>query len=113
MREIFVGAFTQLLTTSPVLLVYVIGAVMAIVNLQRYPGAARLTLAGCVLLFVIAVAQAFAFQYVIFERAQLGWTAANVGVVFTVLGVITSLMHAAGLGLLLAAAFAGRRTASV
>ena len=111
MNNVFAGAFSQLLTMSPILLVYLAGIVLALVNWQHHPSPARFVLFASLLLLVVSVGQAFVFQYLVFERVERGWTVAQSGVALAAMGTITSLLHAGGLCLLLAAAFVGRRSA--
>ncbi|MGA2181705.1 MAG: hypothetical protein ABSH47_01625 [Bryobacteraceae bacterium] len=111
MSQFMTETLQQLLTQSPILLVYLAGVVLALVNWQRYPSPARFTFVASVVLLVVSVAQSFVFHYLLFERVERGWTTAKVGVLLAGLGLITSLLHAAGLGLLLAGIFAGRKTA--
>ena len=102
----------QILTLAPVLLVYLAGIVLALVHWQRYPSPARFALFASAALLVVSVAQALVYHYLLMERIERGWTAAQAGVLLAAAGFIFSLLHAAGLGLLLAGVFAGRKAAT-
>jgi len=102
----------QLLSLAPILLVYLAGVVVALVNWQRYPSPARFTFFASATLLVASVAQAVVFHYLLVERVERGWSVAQAGALLAGVGLLFSLLHAAGLGLLLAGVFAERGTAN-
>jgi hypothetical protein len=110
MENFVVAAFRQLLTQTPVLVVYVIGMLLGAVLCSRCRAAGLLVVASMVLLFFVSIAWAFGIQYVLASRTRWGWLGDQLGTVMTVGGLLINLAHATGIGLLIAAAFVGRQT---
>jgi hypothetical protein len=101
----------QLVAQTPVLLVYLVGIVLALVFRARAALASTLALAGLALLLTVSIVQPFVFQLVLRSQIDAGSQGADIGRVIGFLGVVGSLLHAAGLGLLIAAVFAPRASA--
>jgi len=112
MRDIILPSLSNLLVQTPVLLVYLIATVLALMFWRRSPSTGILVLLGAGLLLFVGVLWPFAFQYAIVMRGELGWEHENLGVALQVLGLISSLARAVGVGLLVAAAFVGRRASA-
>jgi hypothetical protein len=109
MNNIIIPCLTQLLAQSPVLLVYLIGLILALVFWQRCPIPSLLVLVASVLLLLVAVTQTCVTQYLIQARTEMGWTHEKLGWVFSAVGLTGSCLRAAALGLFLAAVFIQRR----
>jgi hypothetical protein len=107
MSNIILSSFVQLLSQGPTILVYIIGLVLAVVMRPQAPVAFTLAMCGFLLLLVIGLAHPFAVQYIILSND--GSSSVRLGQVFAVVGFITSVLHAAGLGLLTAGLFTQRR----
>ncbi len=108
MNPMLTSYLTQLAVQSPVLIVYVIGLVLAIVFWARYPGPAVLTFVALALLLVITLAFPLVQMYVVRVRAESTWSMQKYGTVMSVVGVVSSILRAAAGGLLLSAVFMGR-----
>lgn len=111
MGHIITAVLMQLVGQAPSLLVYLAGFVLALVYWQRYPGPCRFTLIANVVMLSVNVAHTFVIQYLFVKQAEFGWSSAKLGTIFSVVALTTSLAWAAGLGLLLAAVFSGRKIA--
>ena len=108
MSDFIIPVLRQLLQQSPVLLVYLIGIVMAIVFWRRSPSASILVILGAGLLLLSSVTLPFVFQYILYSQRDHVSTSEGLSTVFVVLGLISGFVHAVGLGFFIAAAFAGR-----
>ena len=101
----------QLAYSGPVIVVYLVGLVLAVIFIKKYPVPAILTLLAIIILlgniFGIAFAQAY------FIRARLGGSMASYSTMMSVVSIIGSIMRALGAALLLAAVFAGRKSQTV
>lgn len=98
----------QLITLCPVLLVYVIGMALAVRNWQRYPAVGLLVLCGTGVLFASTVGGTFVIQFIVRMHGEWGWQPERMNTVFMAIGFLSSVLHAVGIALLLAAAFSGR-----
>ena len=109
MAAIIIAILRQLLAQSPLLLVYLIAIVLALVFWRRSPTPSVLVFLGAVLLLVITVAHASAFQYLVGIRPPWVGDSRRLGRVLTTLNLLSTLIQACGLALVVAAAFVGRR----
>lgn len=94
--------------TLLLVLVYLAGIVLALMFWKRYSGPSMLVLMSNVLLLGKLIAQSYVIQYLIEslndsrdQQTAIMWTISAVGLVSTV-------MHAVGIGLLLTAVYIGR-----
>jgi hypothetical protein len=102
---------SQLVYFAPVLVVYLVAIILALVYLGRARGPALLTLAGVGVQIVTTVGLTVA-RGVLIESQQAGDLAAgDFARQMRALGIAGSCAHAVGLGLLVAAIFVGRRAA--
>jgi hypothetical protein len=109
MENSFVQFLFGLLAHSPVLLVYFVGLVLALVWMGRAPWACGLAIAGLGMLLLIDVVMAAAYVWLPrmwFE--QFGNSAETAGWFFRGLHFVHSLIGAAGLLLIVLAVFTGR-----
>ncbi len=95
-----ISVVTNLAHQSPLLLVYFVGLILAVIFWQRCPGPCALTLAGTGLLLLVAVVHTVLIQILLHMRAE-HW-------IFTGVGLVSSLLSAVGMALCLAAVFVGR-----
>src|SRR4051794_227235 len=103
--------WSQLVYLAPVLVVYLVAIILALVYLGRARGPALLTLAGAGVQIVATVAVNLA-RGVLIESQQAGDLApGDFARQMGALGIAGSCAHAVGLGLLVAAIFVGRRSA--
>ena len=91
---------------TPVLLAYVAGIILAVARWQRHPTVSMLVLIACLLGLVVTPLPGAIQVWLVQSQsaqgmAQLSW-------VFSLIGILSSLVHALIYGLLLAAAFQGR-----
>jgi hypothetical protein len=98
----------QLLMQLPFFLVCLLGLILAAVFWRRSPAASVLTMLGILIHLVVVAVQIVVPQYLVAAREDMNWTLENLGRVLSVVNVISSLVRAAGFGLLLAAVFTGR-----
>jgi len=108
--ESFTILLTRFLTQSPLYLVWLGGAILALVRWRQHPRVSLLALAGLGVLFVdslAGVALNAALPMMITSRVVLGGYG-RVGAVLGVCNIVSTVVAAAGYGLLLAAVFSPR-----
>jgi hypothetical protein len=93
---------------APLLGVSIVGLVFAATHRRRAPQAAALVFAAVCLMIFALVAQRVVYFLVPRMLMRQGWTPEDVRWTFTISGFITSSLSAAGVFLLILAAFAGR-----
>jgi hypothetical protein len=95
----------MLLGAAPLLVVYLVGILLAIVWWGRWPQACGLVLAGCSILFIAGIVQPLIQSQIMLNRSG---NLQSVGQTLAMLGMIFTIVRAAGFGLLIWAAFTGR-----
>ena len=100
---------TQLISSSPLLLVYFVGLILALVFWRRCPTPSLLVVLGSALLLPVTVIHICVAQYLIQSSAELGWTHEKLGWALTIISLTGSCLRAAGVGLFLTAVFLQRR----
>lgn len=94
---------------APVLLVYLVAFILALVYLNRFWAPALLTLVGAGVLGTVTLGIAVAQAWLIESRQANGGSQAEYAWLMWGLGMTGSVLRAVGLGLLVAAIFVGRR----
>ena len=103
----------QLAYASPALLVYLVGMVLAVIFIRKYPGAAILTLLATIILLGTTIGLTLAQAYSMRLRFESGWTPARYSQIMSVLSIAASIMRGLGLALWLAAVFVGRKSKAI
>ena len=103
----------QLAYAAPALIVYLVGMVLAVIFIRKYPGPAILTLLATVILLVTTIGTALAQVYFMRLRVESGWTTARYGQMMSVVSIAGSMLRALGLALWLAAVFVGRKSKTI
>lgn len=101
--------FMQLAAQAPTLLVEAAAVALAVVFWRRWPIPCLLTLLGSGLMLAISIGRTALFLAAVRLQADLGWTHQQLGVFYGVVGFVSSLGYALGLGLVITAVFWGRR----
>jgi len=97
----------QLLSQVPTSLACIVGGALALVYWTRHPLACRFLLAGCLVYLIASVGGSLATGWLI-ARANNGGMMSSVNMQAAAIGLVASLVRAAGIGLLIAAALTGR-----
>jgi hypothetical protein len=104
----FVAAsLSQLLSQVPVLIVYVIGLILALMFWKRYPLASLLTFLATGILLSLTVALTFVQNY-FFLNHELGWSMERIGFVTSCIAFAGGFVRALAFVLLLGAVFVDR-----
>jgi hypothetical protein len=105
-----IGGLTSYLTQHFVVaLVWLAGAILAIVTWRQHPRVSRLTLIALAIFFVESGVSTYANLYLPFMLRDRGWTNSRLAVLYYPLAsALLSVIQAAGWGLILAAIFARR-----
>lgn len=97
--------FMQFAAQAPTMLVEAAGLALAIVFWRRWPIPCLLTGLGSGLMLAISIGRILLLQFVVRLQSDMGWNHQRLSEFFTVVGFLTSLGHALGLGLVVAAVF--------
>jgi hypothetical protein len=104
--------FSQLITLTPYLLVYVGGMIVCAILWRKAPTAAMLAMGGLGLMLFGTLATRFLSMYLVQTRLRSSsMTSAQIGNVMTVLSLAGGLVHGGGLAAIIAAVFIGRESA--
>jgi hypothetical protein len=109
MDNLIIPFLTHLAGQAPVLLVYLVAMILALVCWRRCPGPCALTLVATGLLLVTTLVQSFLFPYLSRARIELGWSNEQYGWVLSANALVGSMIRAAAFSLLLTAVFIGRK----
>jgi len=99
----------QIAFAGPVLVVYLVGMVLAVIFIKKYPVPAILTLLAMIVLLGTIFGVTFVQTYLIRARLGSGGSMASYSTMTSMVSIIGSIMRALGSGLLLAAVFVGRK----
>lgn len=105
----FLPVLMQLAGQAPVLLVYVVGIILALVFWGRYRMPSMLTLIACVVMLVASIAQTVLWHTLLQMRESMGWSMQKYGSMMSAVSLVSSVVRAIALGTLLGAVFAARR----
>lgn len=103
----------QLAYSIPVILVYLVGLVLAVIFIKKYPVPAILTLLAAIILLGNIFGITFAQTYLIRSRLGSSGSMASYSTMSQMISIMGSLMRAVGSALLLAAVFVGRRSQTI
>jgi hypothetical protein len=103
----------QLIAQSPILLVYCVGILVALIMWKRYPKASICTVIGFLLLLITEVAMVLVQNYLIGQVYERHWSVLDLRNAITITSVTNNLIRAGGYILILAAIYAGRTVRTV
>jgi hypothetical protein len=103
----------QLAYSGPVIVVYLVGLVLAVIFIKKYPVTAILTLLAIIILLGNIFGIALAQGYFIRARLESGGSMASYSTMMSAVSIIGSIMRALGSALLLAAVFVGRKSQTI
>jgi hypothetical protein len=93
----------------PILVVWLVGLVLAVINRNKYPQIARFTIIALAIFFIVSLVNTYVSRMLPIWLTQRGFTATEMIPVFTVRNLIVSVVSAFGWGFVLAAIFSGRK----
>ncbi len=100
------------LTSSPLLIAYIVALAMAVVFWSQYPQPCALLLAASLILLVTTIIQPIIQQRLFSMRTSSGWSMQEYAQWISMISMLFGLFRAAGFGLLTWAVFAGRSNAA-
>jgi hypothetical protein len=98
----------QLLTQAPLLIAFLVGLILALLNWNRVPGPARMTCLAVVLLVALTFEQIWVQEYVVRNSSSSGTTGMQIAQTLRVIALVNNSLRAGAYGLLIAAVFMGR-----
>ncbi len=105
---VLMTSLLQLLSQAPVLLALAAGVVVFLAVIRISAAVRALSAISFALLLAGRVAQVFVTNALVMQRAQAGWTVAEMARYLGVASIAFSLLEAAALGLLIGAVLIGR-----
>jgi uncharacterized membrane protein len=106
--EMLPAVLGSLVTALPSLTVYVALLVVAVTRWNRHPRTSMLASTSAVMMMVIDLLSRMVFAILPMKLMESGRTAANLSVIYTILGGLGGVLHAVALGLLVMAVFSER-----
>jgi len=103
----------QLAYAGPVIVVYLVAMVLAVIFIRKYRVPALLTLLAAVILLLNILGTAGVQAYLMRFRFESNWTMTQYGRAMGVVAIIGSVIRALGSALLLAAVFVGRKSKTI
>jgi hypothetical protein len=106
LSDLWIMFFRTFLPQVPLVLVCLLGLILAGIRWRRHLRVSLFAGLGCALLLVSSVVGSLAFGWA--QHRMMTGTAAEVGALFTLIGIMRSLVNTAGFVFLLLAIFSGR-----
>lgn len=94
----------------PILIVWLVGLVLAVIHRNNYPQVARLTIIAVAIFFMVSLVNSYVSRMLPIWLNRRGFTAAEMIPVFTIRNLVVSVVSAFGWGFVIAAIFSGRKT---
>ena len=105
--------FQQLAYAGPVLIVYLVGLILALIFIRKYPVPALLTLVDTVILAATIFGISFTQTYLMRVRITSGWPFDKYNQMMSMVSITGSIMRALGSALLFAAIFVVRKSKTI
>ena len=99
---------STILISLPVIIVWVIGIALALSRWRRHPRVSQFALIACSVSIINTVANRFLIIWTPLALRDSGWTAVQIGSIFTAIGLMTTLIGAAAWTLVICAIFGWR-----
>jgi hypothetical protein len=103
------AVLASLLFQSPILLVWFAGFILALVYWRRHPRASLFTIIALVIFLVETLVDTYLNLWLPFQLSERNIAAGQIGQIYMVKGIVTSIIGAVAWGLIVAAIFSGRR----
>lgn len=101
---------SNLLIQLPLLIVWIIGIIVALVRWSKHPRVSLVALIGLAVLFVIALVGGLLTPWLQMTLMRNGMSGSRVGLLSGIVGIVLSLIRAGAWGLILVAIFSKRET---
>lgn len=92
----------------PVIIVWVIGIALALSRWRRHPRVSQFALIACAVMIINTVVSRSLTVWMPLAMRDYGWTTAQIGSIFTAIGIISALISAAAWALVICAIFGWR-----
>jgi hypothetical protein len=100
--------FRWLLPWIPVVAIWIVGVILALITWRRHPTVSLLALLGCILLMISSLGGSVLHYWVILQQANQAWTNNQLGWVLSILGFVRMSLSAVAHILFLCAIFGWR-----
>lgn len=109
--EMLVATLSSLLVQLPIILVWIVGLVLALIYRQRHPKVSALAFISILGLFIMLVISTYTSVWLSLGLHSQGISPSQIGITLAVRGIVTSLISTVFWALLIAAIFIGRKPA--
>jgi hypothetical protein len=106
--EALIPTLSAIAISTPLIIVWVIGIVLALSRWQRHPRVSKFALIACAVMIINTVANRSLTIWMPLAMRDYGWTAVQIGLFFSAIGIITSLISATAWTLVICAIFGWR-----
>jgi hypothetical protein len=107
--ELLIHTLSGIATSTPIIIVLLIGAALALARWRRHPRVSLLTLIASAMMIVNLIGAIFLYAWLPMTMLDRGWTASQLGSLFTVIRIVNTLIDAAAWSMVLCAIFGWRR----
>ena len=106
--EVLIPALSAIATSTPVIIVWVIGIGLALSRWRRHPRVSQFALIAIVISFSNLIVNSVMGIWLPMAMRDYGWTATQTGSIFAIVGIVSALISAAAWALVLCAIFGWR-----
>jgi multisubunit Na+/H+ antiporter MnhC subunit len=106
--EVLIPTLSAIAISTPVIIVWVIGIILALSRWRRHPRVSQFALIACAVMIINLVVGRFLTIGLPITMRDRGWTMSQIGPIFAAIGIITALISAAAWTLVICAIFGWR-----
>jgi hypothetical protein len=106
--EALIPTLSAIAVSTPLILVWVIGIVLAFSRWQRHPRVSQFTLIACAAMIANIVVGRFLTIGLPITMRDSGWTTSQIGLIYAAIGIVSALIAAAAWIMILCAIFGWR-----
>jgi hypothetical protein len=106
--EVLKAIFFNLVTTTPIFIVWAIGIVLALSRWRRHPRASQFTIVALIVMIVVTVATRIIYILLPMTMRSSGWSPTEMAIIYNVIGIGSTLIQAIAWAMILWAIFGWR-----
>ena len=106
--EALIPTLGAIAVSTPIIIVWVIAIVLALLRWQRHPRVSQFVIIACAVMIVNLVVSRFITIWLPITMRDRGWTMSQIGLIFSAIGIVSALIAAAAWVMILCAIFGWR-----